>query len=172
MSAITITTGTKTLLIRSASNCILGLSDCARLTRSTKFDSTESRAAAVTWAFKLPPISMDPPIMLSFGFLFTGRLSPLIVASSTWASPHRIFASAGICSPFRISTRSPLQAGDCPRENDLLVLVVKGDVLAVTFVFFGGRYAGCFVSTIFQIIAGQYQRDGRVFHKRNRILQV
>ena len=144
MHAIPITTGTKTALIRSARSWIFGI-HLARFTRSIIFDNTESFAAAVTCAFRLPSSNMDPLMTRSFVFYlpqaFTGDNGFIYLTP-----PHSIFASAGTCSPLRIRTRSPLR--NCILSTGKIISWCwssKAIILAVTFCVLTNRVSAFWV---------------------------
>ena len=107
-NAIPITTGTNTALILSAIFCMGGFSPCASCTIFKMPLNTVSFPVAVTCAFTRPLSNTDPPIRKSFFCLLTGKLSPVMMASLTIASPHNILQSMGTCSPFFINTKSPV----------------------------------------------------------------
>ncbi len=105
--AITSTAGTNTPLTRSTSFWIGALAAWASSTRRMIRASTVSPPSAVVRTTSRPSPLIAPPVTLSPGALATGRLSPLISASSAWLRPSLTSPSTGKRSPGRTTTRSP-----------------------------------------------------------------
>ncbi len=106
-SAMRITTGTKTWLTLSTSFWIGALAAWASSTRRMIFASTVSPPSAVVRKSRRPSPLIAPPVTLSPGALGTGRLSPVISASSAWLLPSSTSPSTGKRSPGRTTTSSP-----------------------------------------------------------------
>ncbi len=102
-----ITTGTKTWLTLSTSFWIGALAAWASSTRRMIFASTVSPPSAVVRRSRRPSPLIAPPVTLSPGALGTGRLSPVISASSAWLLPSSTSPSTGKRSPGRTTTSSP-----------------------------------------------------------------
>ncbi|MCY1519778.1 hypothetical protein D9M68_545400 [compost metagenome] len=104
--AMPTTTGTKTLLTRSTSFWIGALAAWASSTRRMIRASTVSPPRAVVRMRSRPSPLIAPPVTGSPGRFGTGRLSPVISASSAWLWPSRTSPSTGKRSPGRTSTTS------------------------------------------------------------------
>ncbi|MCY1299811.1 hypothetical protein D9M70_493520 [compost metagenome] len=105
--AMTITTGTNTALTLSTSFWIGALAAWASSTRRMIRASTVSPPSAVVRTSRRPSPLMAPAVTRAPGSLATGRLSPLISASSAWLRPSRTSPSTGKRSPGFTATRSP-----------------------------------------------------------------
>ncbi len=121
ISASTRTVGTNTWLTLSTSFWIGALPAWASSTRRMIRASTVSAPRARVRTSSRPSPLMAPPVTLSPGCLGTGRLSPLISASSAWLWPSMTSPSTGKRSPGLTSTRSPrrkaLIATSCSRPS-------------------------------------------------------
>ena len=104
--AISSTAGTNTALTRSTSFWIGALAAWASSTRRMIRASTVSPPNAVVRTISRPSPLIAPPVTRSPGALATGRLSPLISASSAWLWPSSTSPSTGKRSPGRTTTRS------------------------------------------------------------------
>ncbi len=98
-TAIEITTGTKTLLILSASFAIGALDELASSTSLIICDSTVSSPSFVTSNLNDPDLFILAPITLSPMFFSTGKLSPVNIDSSIDVRPSIITPSVGILCP-------------------------------------------------------------------------
>ena len=106
-TAITITTGTKMPLIRSASRWIGALPPCARSTAVMIPANTVSAPTADVRTTSEPlPLSV-PPMTGALIVRSTGILSPVTIDSSMVECPSMMMPSRGMRSPGRIMTRSP-----------------------------------------------------------------
>ena len=106
-NAIATTTGTNTALTLSTRRWIGALADCALSTRRMMRDSVLSAPTAVVSTSSRPSALIAPPVTLSPACRATGRLSPVIIDSSTWLAPSCTTPSTGMRSPGRTTTRSP-----------------------------------------------------------------
>eukprot|EP00955_Chlamydomonas_euryale_P090993 364588-Chlamydomonas_euryale.AAC.13 len=107
-SAMQMTTGTNTADTVSANACTGALLSCACCTSRTICDNVVSpptRVARIS-SMPLPPATV-PPVRPSPGFLNTGRGSPVIMASSTCASPTSTSPSVGTRPPGSTRSTSP-----------------------------------------------------------------
>ncbi|MCY1436561.1 hypothetical protein D9M71_526900 [compost metagenome] len=106
ISASTKTAGTNTWLTRSTSFWIGALAACASSTRRMMRARTVSVPRARVRTIKRPSPLIAPPVTLSPDCFGTGRLSPLISASSAWLCPSMTSPSTGKRSPGLTTTRS------------------------------------------------------------------
>ncbi len=115
------TLGTNTWLTLSTSFWIGALAAWASSTRRMIRASTVSAPSAWVLTSNRPSPLMAPPVTLSPGCFGTGRLSPLIRASSAWLWPSTTSPSTGKRSPGLTSTRSSrrkaLMATSCSRPS-------------------------------------------------------
>ena len=105
--AITITEGTKTPAILSASLCTGALCSCASSTSFTICESMVSLPTLVASNFIKPFLFMVPPITSSPTVFSLGMDSPVTMASSMEVSPKIIFPSTATFSPGLTSIISP-----------------------------------------------------------------
>ena len=106
-SAITITAGTNQADMRSANACTGALDPCASSINLMICANIVSPPTLVASSSKLPFLFIVEPMTLSPECFSTGRLSPVIIASSTADEPVVITPSTGTISPGRTITLSP-----------------------------------------------------------------
>ena len=107
-NAIARTAGTKTALTWSTIRCIGALAAWADSTIRMMRASVVSAPIAAVRTRSNPSPFTEPPVTLSPTRFETGRLSPVMSASSAWLSPLTTSPSTAIRSPGRITTRSPM----------------------------------------------------------------
>jgi len=107
-NAAIITAGTNTRAILSARRCTGALVACARATRAMIWESTVSSPVRVTFMTTLPCCMMVAPVRGSPTPRRARTDSPVIMDSSTLASPANTTPSSGMRSPARITSRSPV----------------------------------------------------------------
>ncbi|GIU99604.1 MAG: hypothetical protein KatS3mg014_1220 [Actinomycetota bacterium] len=100
-------TSTSQNAARSARRCAGAFELCAACTRATICASAVSDPTFVARARREPSRLIVAPIRGSPGRLVTGRLSPVIIDSSTLEVPSSTTASTGTLLPGRTSSRSP-----------------------------------------------------------------
>ncbi len=108
--AIDSTTGTNTAETRSASRWIGALLPCACWTRRMIRDSTVSPPTRSTRTRSAPFWLSVAPMTVSPGRLVIGVGSPVSIDSSTLLAPSTTTPSAGIVSPGRTRTSSPVRS--------------------------------------------------------------
>ena len=118
-SASTITTGTKTPLIRSASRWIGARDPCASRISWTMRASIESRPSVVARIRSAPVPFIVPPKTRAPAALATGSDSPVSIASSTALSPAITSPSTAIRSPGRTTTTSPCTTASIGSSSSL-----------------------------------------------------
>ena len=111
-AAMPSTTGTNTALTWSTSRWIGALRAWADSTSRTMRASVLSAPSAVARTTSSPSAFTEPPVTRSPGWRATGRLSPVIMDSSTWLAPSSTTPSAGTRSPGRTTTSSPRTSCD------------------------------------------------------------
>ena len=97
--ATIITAGTNQAEIRSATAWMGAFDPWASSTSRIIWERVVSAPTRVALNSKLPVLFMVPPMTKSSGFFSTGRLSPVIMDSSTADTPVIITPSTGIFSP-------------------------------------------------------------------------
>ncbi len=105
--AMTITTGTNTPAMRSASPWIGALPACASSTMRMIWPRAASLPTRLARKVILPVVFTVPPMTSSPGFLATGIGSPVSIDSSTADAPSVTTPSTGMRSPGLTITTSP-----------------------------------------------------------------
>ena len=113
--ARTMTTGTNTDEMRSASRCTGALPDWASCTSLAIWASAVSAPTRVARTTRRPPAFTVAPITASPGATSTGTLSPVTIEASTAELPSTTTPSVAIFSPGRTTKLSP--GASCPIGN-------------------------------------------------------